>query len=288
MRYLKTSVAVCCMTLLLGGCVSGVRVRKGDTLYGISQKNDVPMRAIIEENKLEPPYILSVGQYLYFPKKRTYRVRKSDTLYSISKRYDMSVSDLSRLNNIPPPYQIHPGQLLKISSWVDEDDNSENSKKTASKNAGSVKQDKQNEIKRNNSVKDKTAFQGEASVPNSQKKKKFSWPISGNIIQDFGSGNDGINISGKIGDTVKATADGTIAYAGNELKGYGNLVLIKHADGWISAYAHNDKLSVKKGDNVKQGQKIAELGQTGRVKKPQLHFELRYKTKVVNPRNYLK
>ena len=242
------------------------------------------MRAIIEENKLEPPYILSVGQYLYFPKNKTYRVRKSDTLYSISKRYDMSVSDLSRLNNIPPPYQIHPGQLLKISSWV-EDSVPE---KKISQNTGSVKQDKQTEIQRNNSVKDKTAFRGEANVPSSQKKKKFSWPISGKIIQNFGSGNDGINISGNIGDSVKATADGTVAYAGNELKGYGNLVLIKHADGWISAYAHNDKLSVKKGDNVKQGQKIAELGQTGRVKKPQLHFELRYKTKVVNPQDYLK
>ncbi len=284
MRYFKASVAVCCMTLLLGGCVSGIRVRKGDTLYGISKKNDVPMRAIIEENKLEPPYILSVGQYLYFPKNKTYRVRKSDTLYSISKRYDMSVSDLSRLNNIPPPYQIHPGQLLKISSWV-EDSVPE---KKISQNTGSVKQDKQTEIQRNNSVKDKTAFRGEANVPSSQKKKKFSWPISGKIIQNFGSGNDGINISGNIGDSVKATADGTVAYAGNELKGYGNLVLIKHADGWISAYAHNDKLSVKKGDNVKQGQKIAELGQTGRVKKPQLHFELRYKTKVVNPQDYLK
>ena len=128
------------------------------------------------------------------------------------------------------------------------------------------------------------AFQGEAKVPNSQKNKKFSWPV----IQNFGSGNDGINISGNIGNTVKAASDGTVAYAGNELKGYGNLVLIKHSDGWISAYAHNDKLSVKKGDIVKQGQKIAELGQTGRVKKPQLHFELRYKTKVVNPTDYLK
>ena len=152
MRYLKTSIALCCIALLLGGCVSGVRVRKGDTLYSISKKNDVPMRAIIEENKLEPPYTLSIGQYLYFPKERTYRVRKKDTLYSIATRYNMSVSDLSRLNNIPPPYQIHPNQLLKISSWV-EDSESLQVSQTDSQNNSSVKQDRQSEMKRNNSGK---------------------------------------------------------------------------------------------------------------------------------------
>ena len=285
MRFIFRFFVVLGLVFILSGC-SGVRVKKGDTLYSISRKHDVPLRALIEENNLKPPYTLSIGQYLYFPRTKTYRVRKSDTLYSIATRHGMTVSSLAKLNSISPPYIIHQGQLLKISSWVEED-RSVVSKSSATKTSGSVVEDRQAEVARRRSVKNPAAFQGKASVPKSQMNKKFAWPVPGKVIAPFGSGNDGINILGSAGTVIKAADSGTVAYAGNELKGYGNLVLIKHKDGWITAYAHNRKLLVKKGDIVQKGQKIAEMGSSGGVKTPQLHFEIRYKAKVVNPHQYL-
>ena len=124
------------------------------------------------------------------------------------------------------------------------------------------------------------------------RKTKFDWPVKGTIISGYGnlgSGrkNDGINIKAALGTNVKAADSGTIAYAGNELKGFGNLILIKHSDGWITAYAHNDRLFVKKGQKVSRGEKIATVGSTGSVTTPQLHFEVRSGKKAVNPRPYL-
>ena len=102
-----------------------------------------------------------------------------------------------------------------------------------------------------------------------------------------GRKNDGINIKASLGTNIKAADKGVVAYAGNELKGFGNLVLIKHSDGYITAYAHADKLYVKKGQKVLRGEKIATVGKTGSVNTPQLHFEVRAGKKAVNPRKYL-
>ena len=120
----------------------------------------------------------------------------------------------------------------------------------------------------------------------------FKQPVQGQIIQKFGitsSGtyNDGINISAAKGTPVLAADKGTVAYAGNDLKGYGNLVLLRHDGGWFTTYAHTDKINVKKGDIVNAGQKIATVGQSGGVKQPQLHFEVRYKSKPLDPISYL-
>ena len=116
--------------------------------------------------------------------------------------------------------------------------------------------------------------------------------MRGRIIADFGtkpSGerNDGINLAVPEGTSVKAAEAGTVIYAGNELAGYGNLVLVRHADGWVSAYAHNSKITVKRGDTVQRGQTIAQAGMTGSVTSPQVHFELRKGAKPVNPMDYL-
>ena len=118
------------------------------------------------------------------------------------------------------------------------------------------------------------------------------WPVNGTVVSGFGnlgSGrkNDGINIKAALGTAVKAADSGTVAYAGNELKGFGNLILIKHSDGWITAYAHCDRLFVKKGQKVARGEKIATVGSSGSVTTPQLHFEVRAGKKAVNPRAYL-
>lgn len=120
----------------------------------------------------------------------------------------------------------------------------------------------------------------------------FVWPVSGEIISNFGGPangerNDGINIAIAMGTPIHAAASGTITYSGNELKDYGNLVLIKHEDGYVTAYAHADRLIVNRGDVVSRGQVIGYAGQTGDVSRPQLHFEIRHDTQPVNPKPLL-
>ena len=120
----------------------------------------------------------------------------------------------------------------------------------------------------------------------------FGWPVRGRLIAGFGSKpdgtqNDGINLAVPEGTPIKAADDGVVAYAGNELKGYGNLVLIQHTNGFVTAYAHASELMVKRGDTVKRGQVIAHAGQTGNVTSPQLHFEIRKGSTPVDPTQYL-
>ncbi|WP_306028862.1 murein hydrolase activator EnvC [Stappia sp. MMSF_3263] len=122
--------------------------------------------------------------------------------------------------------------------------------------------------------------------------RRFRWPAKGRIISDFGSKpggarNDGINLALPEGTEIKSVEDGTVIYSGNELKGYGSLVLVRHDDGWVSAYAHNSELLVKRGDTVQRGQTVAKAGSTGSVTQPQLHFELRRGNKPVDPMLYL-
>lgn len=296
-RCLLTFFGLFLFTAFLSGCQSGYHsdgsylyVHKGDTLYSLARKNNIPMRALIDENNLKPPYGLKVGQKLRIPQARTHTVQKGETLYSISKKYNMSVNSLSKLNKLKPPYLINAGQKLVISP--------EQERKTRSKTVEKAPEDYQRADEKPVKIQktpQKTVVgtaRKSVQVPRSQSKKRFAWPVKGTIISNFGATykgqyNDGINIKAPKGTAVKAADSGTVGYAGSELKGYGKLILIRHANGWITAYAHNDKLLVKKGQRVKKGQQIATVGQTGNVKTPQVHFEIRYKTKVVNPRNYL-
>ncbi|MDI9849446.1 LysM peptidoglycan-binding domain-containing M23 family metallopeptidase [Rhodoblastus sp. 17X3] len=127
-----------------------------------------------------------------------------------------------------------------------------------------------------------------AVAPSDSANPEFRWPARGRVIQGFGSsGNDGINIAVPEGTQVKAAENGVVAYAGSELKGYGNLVLIRHPNGFVTAYANNGAINVKRGDTVKRGQTIALSGQSGNVSSPQLHFELRKGSKPVDPSSYL-
>jgi murein DD-endopeptidase MepM/ murein hydrolase activator NlpD len=121
---------------------------------------------------------------------------------------------------------------------------------------------------------------------------KFRWPVKGRVIGNFGARpdathSDGIKISAPVGAEVAAAESGVVAYAGSELKGYGNLILIRHENNWVTAYAHNEELLVARGDKVRRGQTIAKSGKTGNVEQPQLHFELRQGAKPVDPLPYL-
>jgi murein DD-endopeptidase MepM/ murein hydrolase activator NlpD len=134
--------------------------------------------------------------------------------------------------------------------------------------------------------------QAEPAQATSPHGSHFSWPLNGRVLAGYGAvtgggHNDGINIAAPRGTPIVAMEGGTVAYAGNELRGYGNLILIKHAEGWISAYGHCDELLVKKGDQVHRGTVIAKVGATGNVNEPQLHFELRRGKQPVDPRRFL-
>lgn len=304
MSILIRICTVICVCFFLSAC-SGIRltpsyhsdgeylyVHKGDTLYSLAKKNNIPMRDLIKENHLKAPYNLYVGQKLRIPSLQTHTVQKGETLYSISRKYDMSVSALSRMNALQEPYTLHVGQVLKV--------NNESSGKTTvatgspSKNTSSKKSAKTAAVSKTTkkATSAPVAPRKTVSVPRSQSKKRFMWPVKGKVISSFGTTqkkkqNDGINIAAPKGTVVKAADSGTVGYAGNQLKGYGNLILIRHNNGWMTAYAHNDKITVKKGQKVKKGQAIATVGRTGNVTTPQLHFEIRYKTKVVDPKKYL-
>jgi len=129
-------------------------------------------------------------------------------------------------------------------------------------------------------------------TPEPMSGNSFRWPVKGRVIAEFGTRpdgghNDGIDLAVPQGTEVKAAENGVVAYAGNELKGYGNLVLIRHANNWVSAYANNEELLVKRGDKVSRGQTIAKAGATGSVSRPQVHFELRKGSRPVDPTKYM-
>lgn len=265
-----------------------VVVKKGDTLYSISRRYDVPLREVIENNNLRPPYALRIGQKLKMPKAKYHIVCKGDTLYNISKRYNVDMNSLSKTNKLYAPYSLKIGQKLLLPGSVV-------SKPQASHYVANTPEvtSKWKFKNTNNATKLSSRTSGKTYTQIVKKRNsKFAWPVTGKITSKFGiiakgRNNDGINIKAPFGSSVKAADAGTVAYAGNELKGFGNLILIKHTGGWITAYAHNDKLLVKKGQKVRKGEKISTVGSSGGVSSPQLHFEIRAGKKAVNPLLYL-
>lgn len=265
-----------------------VIVGSNDTVYSIAQRNNVPIRELIKENNLTPPYNLRKGSKIILPKATYHQVVSGDTLYSVSRTYNMNINDLIRINDLDYPYNIKVGSKLRITGSRKEvkpnpETNNKDEEKTAIKNLDNKKKEKE-------SPRIEIAEEEKVIV---SKENKFIWPVSGKIISKFGykAGglyNDGVNIKAKTGEPVHATEDGTIAYVGNELRGYGNLIIMKHSSGWISAYAHLDKFEVKRGDKVKKDHIIARVGSSGNVDTPQLYFGIRKGREAVNPELYVK
>jgi len=271
-------------TLTASGQGQFYRVKKEDTLFSISKRSRTPLRSIIDRNHLRAPYKIKVGQLLFIPAAPVHVVRRGDTLYSVSRKHGVDMNTLANLNNVKQPYTLSLGQKLFLPGAVGV---GEDEVKKTDKSRSSTLQPEKKPQKR---VSKKSPI----VLPKTPSRSgRFLWPVKGKVISNFGSSgggrhNDGINIKASKGTIVKATENGVVAYAGNEIKGFGNLLLIKHSDGWVSAYAHTDKITVKRGQTVKKGQEIARVGSTGNVKDAQLHFELRKGTKAVNPREYLK
>ena len=254
-----------------------IKIYEGDSLYSISKREGVSIRSIIEVNNLKPPFILYEGEELIIAISKIYIVRQGNTLWDIAKCYKVSVIDIRRLNNLKFKDKIYKGKKLFI-PISDENINLEcnNVSKTNIKLKNRVKK-LRNDDKTNNKV---------------YKNSIYLWPVKGKILSKYGLlakglRNDGINISSNKGDPVFAVQSGKIVYAGNEIQAFGNLILIKHLDNKTTAYAHLEKIKVKKGQIVKKGEIIASVGNSGKVSTPQLHFEIRDSNGPLDPLKFL-
>ncbi len=249
-----------------------VKVKKGDTIYGLSRRFGIPLKDIILHNKLKPPYVLSLDQRISLPAIKYHSVERGDTGTNIAKRYGVNISTLMRLNDIRKPYVLSVGQKLKLPGGA------------ASKSTKVVSNDAEVTTAPTEPSKNLSA------PPRSG--NGFSWPVEGAVVSRYGpksegQKNEGINIAAKLGTPVRAAQSGVVVYASNGIEGYGNLLLIKHSEGWMTTYAHNERILVTKGQNVERGQIIARVGQSGGVKVPQLHFEIRKGRQTYDPLKYL-
>lgn len=201
-------------------------------------------------------------------------VRKGDTLYSIAWDAGLDYRALARWNGISPPYVINPGQRLRLRPRA-------GGKPTVTESAGS-----QGTGAAADTARRKPAPDPGPALPSGS--PDWLWPTSGPVLRRYspGSANPGIDVGGTAGQVVKSAADGRVVYSGDGLRGYGQLIIVKHNETYLSAYAHNRKLLVAEGEHVKRGQPIAEMGSTGtdRVK---LHFEIRKQGNAVDPLKYL-
>ncbi|MGR9116791.1 MAG: peptidoglycan DD-metalloendopeptidase family protein [Gammaproteobacteria bacterium] len=202
-----------------------------------------------------------------------YVVKKGDTLYSIGFRSGHGYQALALWNNIRPPYTVKVGQKIKLFESA-----------SSVKGRGDKKASTKTLGKKRNSSQKKPIF----STDNKNLLKlHWQWPIKGRIVKNFSqSGSKGIDISGQLGQSVRAAEAGKVVYSGNGLIGYGNLLIIKHNEMYLSAYANNSKLLVNEGQVVNKSQVIAQVGKLGSGP-PALHFEIRKNGKPVNPVNYL-
>jgi len=298
---------------------SAVTVGYGETVDSIAHKNHVPVSVLMQTNGIRDATQVRPGQRLVIPRYmanasqpaahtpaqpvaggNVHVVQSGDSLMNIARRKGVTLSALARANKLQTTAKLSIGDRLTIPSGGHPvaaarpapapapqpqvaQARAPQPQKIASlpvQNAHVAKEEP-----RTTETVVKTA-EPAGAMP------AFRWPVRGRVIAGFGSKpngsqNDGINLAVPEGTPIKAADDGVVAYAGNELKGYGNLVLIRHANGYVSAYAHASEIVVKRGDSIKRGQVIAHAGQTGNVTSPQLHFEIRKGSTPVDPTQYL-
>ena len=288
---------------IVAGEADAVTVQRGETVYGLAQRHKVPPRAIIEANALKPPYGLYAGQVLRIPSGSEHTVKTGETIYTIAQRFGVDAYDLARANGVRPPYILKVGEKLMIPRARPAGAPSSSMASRAPDRPGPSAQQATpiepiQPADRPATAQAPASESGPESAPEPMVDGaiggggRLAWPVRGRVISNFGAKakglrNDGINIAAPRGAPVRAADAGTVAYAGNELRGFGNLLLIRHASGFVTAYAHTDQILVKCGDTVKRGQIVARVGNTGGVPSPQLHFEVRHGRRSVDPERYL-
>jgi murein DD-endopeptidase MepM/ murein hydrolase activator NlpD len=304
-----------------------ITVAPGETLEMISRQHGVPVSAIMQANNITSPAMVHAGDHLVIPRRtpsqaayappatriastapgmpvgapRTalapttamHVVAPGETLHSIARLYGKSVMVLATANNIRPDTMVKVGERIIIPGV-------QPGAAVAPRAQTQVAPPPSPSLATAESPHSARVATPEAPAQDSTIKTaepagglpSFRWPVRGRVIASFGPTpnglqNDGINLAVPEGTPVKAAEDGVVAYAGNELKGYGNLVLVRHSNGFVTAYAHASDILVKRGETVKRGQVIAHSGQTGNVTSPQLHFEIRKGSTPVDPSQYL-
>jgi murein DD-endopeptidase MepM/ murein hydrolase activator NlpD len=299
-----------------------VIVGSGETIETIAHKYGVPAAAIMQSNGIRDANAIRPGQRIVIPHyvsatasreappapraaapvrqaESVHIVEPGETLLGISHRHGVTLVALARANNIQPYSKISIGDRLTIPGGRKVAE-----RKVAEHKPAAPRIEKPHTVPVEK-VASAAAEKARVATPEPRATESvaktaqtaggmpsFRWPVKGRVIAGFGkklngAQNDGINLAVPEGTPIKAAEDGVVAYAGNELKGYGNLVLIRHADGFVSAYANASELTVKRGDTIKRGQVIAHAGQTGNVTSPQLHFEIRKGSTPVDPEKYL-
>ncbi len=267
-------------------------VQKGDTLYFIAYKTDKYVKELIRLNNLRSPYTIHPGQRL-----NLWRPVYTPPAYAGSGAGEVAAASTATAaaGSTTAKAKSSNSQSSKAKTGSS---STQNSQKTATKKVDQSKTKEYGDSKGKqnvNNTKPNTAKQSTAQTKpkpppsSSGKVTSWQWPTKGRVIKNFSAGdqgNKGIDIAGQRGQAIVATAKGTVVYSGNALRGYGNLVIVKHNDNYLSAYAHNDRLLVSEGQSVKAGQKIATMGSSG-TNSVRLHFEIRYQGKSVNPKRYL-
>jgi murein DD-endopeptidase MepM/ murein hydrolase activator NlpD len=301
-----------------------VTVGYGDTVERIAKKYGVPASAILQTNGIADAASVRAGQRLVIPRyvsasapqaapppaamnapmsapaaaESVHIVQPGESLTGIARHHGVTVAALAHANKIEPYAKVAAGDRLTIPGGHPAAPRQAQIQAPAPQVAPprSVPAEQVSSIPAQNArIATQEPEKTETAVANAEAAgalPSFRWPVKGRIIAGFGpktngAQNDGINLAVPEGTPIKAADDGVVAYAGNELKGYGNLVLIRHANGYVSAYANASELLVKRGDTIKRGQVIAHAGQTGNVTSPQLHFEIRRGSTPVDPVKYL-
>jgi murein DD-endopeptidase MepM/ murein hydrolase activator NlpD len=302
-------------------------VGTSDTLDTLSRRYNVSSAAILQANGYKGPRALSPGQQLIIPRQTAavaapalaapaskpvavaaptvHVVNRGDTLLSIARRNHVPVADLAKANGLNSSSTLKLGQKLNVPGPKSAAAASaaqpvavaagQPAAAPATRTAGLAGTPPQSARLANATTKVEDAPTAEAPVKANEATgalPTFRWPVRGKVITSYGAktngkSNDGINLAVPEGTPVKAAEDGVVAYSGNELKGYGNLVLVRHSNGYVTAYAHASELMVKRGDTIKRGQIIAKSGQSGEVGSPQLHFEIRKGSSPVDPLQFL-
>ena len=263
-------------------------VQKGDTLYFISYITGRDVDDIISSNKLSKPYTIYPGQklQLWRPKYVAPKYgQAAPVAVAAAPAAKTSAKTTSSKPAQPKPAATtqptaQPASQKPAQAAVSQ---KQNEQKAANKNVDQAPTKEYSQKTKSNKVVTSEP------QPSNTKVAKWAWPSKGRVIAKFSNsenGNKGIDIAGQRGQAVNASANGVVVYAGNALRGYGNLVIIKHNDDYLSAYAHNDQVYVKEQQKVSVGQKIASMGSSG-TNTVKLHFEIRYKGKSVDPMRYL-
>jgi murein DD-endopeptidase MepM/ murein hydrolase activator NlpD len=280
-------------------------VQRGDTLYALARKHGIPPQTLIAANDLRAPYTLHVGQRLSLPGAPVPATRVVETRPAASEPPPPAGSvppavPAGRVESAPlapissAPMSNTPATIAAAEPARPVPAVTQTPEPASPNVAGKAAEPQvQTQAAPTASLSERIAAAEPASVTlPARAGRGFQWPVRGRVVSDFGPKggglhNDGINIAASRGTPIRAAESGVVVYAGNELRGFGNLVLLRHADGWMTAYGHADELTVQRGEQVRRGQVIGRVGATGNVTSPQIHFEIRRGSRPVNPRDHL-